>query len=580
MKASSISKFGRISLVLMGLLFLALQPGYAQSPVTATVDRASISSNELVMLTITVDVDTTSPRVTLPAMDKFTIITSSRSSQMSIVNGNISTRHVQRYLLRPLATGQLTIDPIEVEIDGQTYLTDPITIEVTDTPAVPPSAGSGGSERDLTNQTFFVEAEVDNPNPYLGEQVIYTHRLYSAFTSFSEPNYDLPRFTGFWTDDEPVVTQRHHQIEGRRFTVREVKIVLFPTRTGKLTIDETVVTSRSSLLSDGFILQTEPVDLEVKPLPDDAPPDFSGAVGLFTLDAEVSNNRAKVDEPITLLVIMTGQGNISTAPDPVWPDMPEWRVFDAQASTFTDFRDGHLIGRRVYERLMVPGVAGDFTIPPITYTYFDPQAGEYRTISTNPIEMTVEPGAGEPPPPLVIGANKEEIERLGADIRHIKPVPSILTLAEMPLTAQRGYWLLWGLPIFVWVVNRAWTRRQMYFKQNVGLARSLRAYKQARKSLAQARSSAQDPYLAAGHILNVYLSDKLNQPVVGLTQNVLTELLQSKNIDAGLVGRVHECLMESDLGRFGPGGSAPNHAQRLLDKTESLVTDLEEAFKS
>lgn len=584
MKTNDLSKIRYISLVLIILLLLFVQPGYAQSPVAATVDRTSMASNELVTLTVTIDVEAASPRVTLPVTDKFTTITSSRSSQMSIVNGNISTRYVYRYLLRPLETGQLTIEPIEVDIDGQIYKTDPITIEVSDVAASGQSpSGSnqqGSGDRDLSNQSFFVEAEVDNPNPYLGEQVIYTHRLYTAFTGFSEPNYDLPRFTGFWTNDEPIVTQRHHQISGRRFSVREVKIVLFPTRTGELTIDETVVTSRSSLFSDGFVLQTDPIEIEVKPLPDDAPPDFEGAVGLFTIDAEVSNDLAKVDEPITLLVILTGQGNISTAPDPLWPDMPEWRVFDAQANTLTDFRDSHLIGRRVYERLMVPGSAGTFTIPPITYTYFDPDAGEYRTIGTDPIEVTVEPGAGEPPPPVVIGVNKEEIERLGTDIRHIKPVPPVLTLAGTPLTAQTEYWLIWGVPILLLVANFAWSRRQTYLKRNRGLARSMRAYKRAKKLFAQARSNAQDPYIAAGQILNTYLSDKLNQPVTGLTQSALTNLLKSKNIKADLIERVHDCLMGSDMGRFGPGSSAPNHGQRLLDQTEALVADLEETFKS
>ena len=49
---------------------------------------------------------------------------------------------------------------------------------------------------------------------------------------------------------------------------------------------------------------------------------------------------------------------------PAWPDMPGWRTFDAAPKTISRIDDGLLIGRRTYERTLVPREAGDFTIPP------------------------------------------------------------------------------------------------------------------------------------------------------------------------------------------------------------------------
>lgn len=571
----------RVCIAFMAGLFLLTQTGHAQSqsPIEVSVDRTNISEDSYVTLRLTVQAEDR-PRVNLPTMDEFTTIRTSRGDQMTIVNGVVSQRYIYDYWLRPVSAGQLTIDPIEVVVDGQSYSTDPITIDVVTSAnqSVTPGQDDGNTGQGPTAD-FFVEAEVDNPNPYLGEQVIYTHRLFTAF-NISQPNYDFPRFTGFWAEDEPLVTQRTGQRDGRRFTVRETRIILFPTRVGPLQIDETVITARSGLFSSGFVLQTEPVELDVKPLPENAPDDFNGAVGLFTLESEVSNDQAKVDEPITMLAVLTGQGNISAAPDPEWPDMPEWRVFDAQSNTFTDFRSGKLIGRRVYERLMVPGSAGSFTIPPVTYTYFDPDAGEYRSVSSAPINLSVEPGSGEAPPPVVIGANKEEIERIGSDIRHIKPISPAITRADTPLMAQTGYWLAWGAPLLLLAVNFGWSRRQSYLKRNIGSTRSAQAYKRAKKAISEARRGNEDRYIASGQILTTFLADKLNEPVVGLTQDSLADLLTAKGLDTVLLDQVQDCLAESDMGRFGPGGNAPGHADRLLDKTEELIGYLEKTLTS
>lgn len=570
-------KMIRICLILIALFLATTTVGYGQqAPVRASVDRQALTENDLLTLTLTIDTESDTPRVTLPNMDVFTTVRTSRDSRMSIVAGVISRQYTYLYLLRPTQTGQLTIDPIVVTVDGQTYNTNPIQVEVT--------AGSGGATTpdgigtsQTENLEFFVEAEIDNPNPYLGEQVIYTHRLYTAFT-ISQPSYDLPRFTGFWAEEEPVATERIGRANGRRYTIRETRIILFPTRTGPLTIDETLITSRSSIFSAGFVLQTEPIDLVVKPLPEDAPEDFEGAVGLFTIEAEVSNNLANVDEPITLLVTLTGQGNISTAPEPNWPDMPEWRVFDAQASTFSDFRNGQLLGRRIYERLMVPGIAGNFTYPAISYTYFDPQEQEFRTVSSEPINLEVLPGSGQAVAPVVIGANKAEIERIGADIRHIKPAPTQLTTTAPALTSQMRYWSIWLGPVVLFALSFVWSRRRQYLRRNVALTRRTQALKRARQALSKARTQSPDLYIAAGQILNTYLADKFNQPVVGLTQDGLANLLRHSKIDDDLITRVRNCLVESDMGRFGPGGNEPDHAPKLLDRIERLITALEKAF--
>ncbi|MEM7034887.1 MAG: BatD family protein [Chloroflexota bacterium] len=570
-----------ISALIVALFLVMLQTGNAQSspPVRASVDRATVTENDLVTLTLTIDTESDTPRVSLPDSDTFTTVRTSRGSQMNIVDGVVSRQYTYHYLLRPLQTGQLTINAVEVTIDGQTYNTDPIVVDVTS--STPPTTGDTNtpstSEDPPQSLDFFVEAEVDNPNPYLGEQVVYTHRLYTAFR-ISQPNYDFPRFTGFWAEEEAILTERTGRANGRRYTIRETKVILFPTRTGPLKIDETIITSRSSIFNDGFVLKTEPIDLEVRALPSDAPADYDGAVGRFTLDVEIENSEVYVDDPLTMLVTLTGEGNVNTAPDPVWPEISEWRVFDAQVSGFSEFRNGLLLGNRVYQRLMVPGNAGNYTIPAIQYSYFDPKEQEFRTISSDPIEIKVLLRPGETAPPVVIGASKEEIERLGSDIRHIKPPPIQLSGAPIPLATQNSYWLTWLAPLVILAGGFAWSRRQQFVSRNKAVTRRTQAHKRAKRAISKARKSSPDLYIAAGQILNDYLADKFDQPVVGLTQDALAELLENNDIEQPLIEQVRACLVESDMGRFGPGGNEPDHAEKLLSRMERLIANLEKVF--
>jgi hypothetical protein len=270
----------KVCLILLLALFVWVEPGYAQAPITATVDSTSTSVYGLITLTVEINSDSTvPPDVVPPIFEKFNSLSNSRSWETSLVNGVLRTKYTYTYLLQPTEAGLLEIGPFSVELNNQSFTTDPITIEVSDNPNPQSSTPSGPPEAD-----FFVEAELDNPHPYLGQQVIYTHRFFSSISLFNDPFYDLPRFNGFWSQEEPVVTDRVHRVAGRRYNVREVKLVLFPTRTGPLTIDEAVVSSPGGVLNSGFSLVTEPIDVEVQPLPPDAPDGFDGAVGLFTLE--------------------------------------------------------------------------------------------------------------------------------------------------------------------------------------------------------------------------------------------------------------------------------------------------------
>ena len=112
----------------------------------------------------------------------------------------------------------------------------------------------------------------------------------------------------------------------------ELRTVLFPSLAGPVTIEPARITIPGGFFSSGAELQTQPVALDVKPMPPNAPPSFNGAVGQFTLSGNVDTTQSKVNEPITWEVTLSGWGNLNALPDPTWPDLPEWRSFESQAT--------------------------------------------------------------------------------------------------------------------------------------------------------------------------------------------------------------------------------------------------------
>jgi hypothetical protein len=569
-------------ILIIWLLWMALAvPLRAQqpAPITAHVDRTMLSVGETLNLTVTVNVagfNTSQPE--LPPMSGFETMGSSTSSQFNLTNGEMRATFSYIYRLRAVEAGEWTIDAISVMAGGSRYSTQPIKITVTEgalprvTAEAPADAMAPG---ELSGQDFFIEAEVDNESPYVGQAVTYTFRFYQAVNLFEQPFYDPPAFTGFWGEPQEDQGQYDVNAAGRLYRVTELYTVLFPTAVGSVTIEPARLTVPGSFFESDTRLETRPIDLEIKPLPDGAPADFAGAVGQYELTAEVDTPGAQVNQPVTLWVTLTGSGNLENLPDPDWPEMPNWRVFDSQATTNTEFRDGQINGSRVYERLLVPEKAGDAAIPPISYSFFDAQAGEYRTVSTQSIPLTVAPAEEEDAAVTVaVGPNKEEVAVLATDIRHLKPVPPVLNAGSAPLTAHALYWIGWGIPVLALAAAAIWQREARRRRQDPAWVRSVQAAGEARRAVQQAMQTAEDAFTAAGQILEDYLSDKLGQPTEGLTHEALASLLRQRGAETAVVQRVVAFRRQCEMGRYAPAAE-PVDGRPMLEQVAVLVAELE-----
>ena len=582
-------KFLFTTILTLLLLSVMALPALGQSPVTAEVDRNFLSTDDALVLTVTIDTGAgDAARPTLPTMNDFQILGSSSGTQITVVNGDMTVQETYSYSLRPLREGALVIDPVTVQINGQTYTTDPITVEVTQGTGQPQQGGSSGGAfptlpgfpnlnqmlpnmpgsqtqqldpsempTELEGQDYFIEAEVDHDNPYQGEELVYTFRFYQAGSLFDQPDYTAPSFTGFWSK-ELSDQQMNYSTEaaGRPYRVTELQTILVPTVTGEVTIDPAQLSIPGDFFSSGVDLQTQPITVSVQPLPQNAPDSFRGAVGQFEISAATDLTQAEVNDTVTMDVTIMGTGNLETMPDPVWTEGPEWRSFDSKATVNAQFVDGKLQGSRTYERVLLPTENGDLVLPAIEFSYFNPVTGQYETKSTEPItvQVTGDVGAGASLAPLDPGTAVPQNAATAAVNPVLRPIKSSAELsssAASALTGQTGYWLLWVVPLLLLVGHFSWKSYQQRRLDTADLRRSKSAAGKAKKALKEAQNAGLGQE-AAGPILTAYMEEKMNRPVAGLSHTQLVNLLSANGVDDDLSRRVQNCLMLSEMGRYAP----------------------------
>jgi len=471
----------------------------------------------------------------------------------------------QKALCRPRRLGTLKIGVTLIFWGLLLLLGQPLQAQTPPDEAVPPD--------------FFIETAVDNLTPYVGQQITYRLHRYQARDFPGQPHYEDRPFDGFL---ELPLLQRPTftaTIGGREYRVHPTFLALFPNRPGPFTIEPARLVIPDETAGTETIIQSEPVNLQVRPLPPGAPEHFNGAVGQFEIEAWFDQPAIEVNQPVNLNVEIRGTGNIERLLPPEIPSLEHWYMAGAlpmaQITTDLPLSKDTIEGTRRFQWPVAPTQAGEQFYPAIRFSYFDPLAGDYQSIRTDPIQILVRPSQAEstftsPAPGL-----KLQVQRLSVDIRHIKPVPATLTtqsnFASLPLI----YGLCAALPILA--VSGIWLWQQR--RQQAGTPRMRRqtARRQARKRLAAAQH-ASDAHTLVQQALTGYLADKLDRPIVSLTVDQLQRLFNQIQLDPRLAERIQALLARTEAGRFAPTTGQPETARTLIATARVLIDDLETFF--
>ncbi len=555
--------------------------------VEASADRTAATLDDAIRLDIMVRGPFQGrPELRAPELLDFRVASSGESQSYSIVNGQMSASYTFTFVLFPQHEGDLVVPAFVVFLKGQEHRTEPIRVQVSGQAQAPATGDAAGEAKDL-----FVVARVDKEKAYVNEQVLYTFYLYYA-VRVSNLNYTPPKFEGFWVEKLQEGEKQYHKIvNGRRYLVVEVSTAIFPTTSGTLDIEPSVlrlveIAERSfSFFDRGVerVLRSRPTTVEVLPLPAAGrPADFDGAVGEdLELASRLDRHEIPEGEPVTMTVTVSGSGNVRTFSKPRLPELPAFKTYDANSKS--DVRNlDRVTGTRTYEVVLVPRGPGEFAIPPVRLSYFDTRSDSYKTLQTEAQRVNATPVAGGTPQMAGQTPLQQDIEVLSTDISHIRTdVP--VSDAWMPLYARGIFMLLAPMPLLAVGAVALLQRRRQRFAADVALARSSRARAVARKRLAQAErllaeGKHQEFYAEAQRAVLQYVGDKLNAPVAGLTHAALRQQLDAAGANEDTRERLVQLLEHCDAARFAPGSFTPERMRSTLQEVESLVMAMEEGW--
>lgn len=574
------------------LLCLALGPAATAAGaqrLTATIDRTEATVDSQLRLTVTV-VNGGNAKPKLPALPDFDTISAGQTTQLQMVNGRTTASVRYDYLLAPKKTGTFTIPPVAVEIDGQRFTSQPITVRILEADRQP---------RDTRDA--FVNATVSTTEPYVGQQVIYTWRFFNR-VHFAEPQLDVPEFEGMLMESLGDVREYDATINGQHYRVNEFRRALFPQEEGKLTIPSTLLRLRVEVtdlrkrqrrspfdsifrrtITEPRVLRTEPIELTVRPRP--APPaEFSGLVGDFRLQAKISKQELQVGESATLTYTISGTGNAQMISEPQLPELPAFKIYDDQPTVNLNRLDSGLSGTKSYRKALVPLVPGELTLPPVSLSYFDVESGSYRTTRTPELTLRVRPAEGEEELRLTESmaptTGKVAVRILADDIL---PVHRGLDAVESPLpgSGSRARIAFFGAlvtPPLLFLGLLITHRRRERLALDAGWRRRRNALKTAREglaSLAQApdgRTAAHD----ASRVLRGYIGDKLGLEGHALTAAEAAAHLQAAGAEPEMAAEAEEILTRLEAIQYGATGGAVHDLQQeiegLLVRLETTLT--------
>ncbi|MDB5011227.1 MAG: hypothetical protein JWQ06_2016 [Mucilaginibacter sp.] len=438
-------------------------------------------------------------------------------------------------------------------------------------------------------------------NVYQGQQLTLTYRIYTRVGIVQSQVTKMPDLTGFWNED--VKTNMQQQVpwhvetyKGLKYNVADIKqIILFPEHAGNITIDpfSMAFIARIQAPARDFMEQffsgayndvkynakSTPVVVHVKPLPQAGKPDsFTGAVGKFTIDANIDKTHVKANEGLNYKVKISGSGNIKLLKTLNTNFPADFEKYDPKITdTVTELVSG-VSGTRFYNYLLIPRHQGDFTIDPVKFSYFNPATGRYVSLSTKSFKIKVDKGIAESNVTALSGADKQDVKLLAKDIRYIKTGDAGLSREDDEFYGSIGYYILLLSGPFAALAALAYRNWNQKNNSDIVKVKNRRAGKIAAKHLANAKNQLQAGntkafYEAVFKGLYGYLSDKLNISYADLDKDTIASALKARAVNERITGQLLETLDLCDMARYAPVTHISQ--QEVFEKAKNTINDIE-----
>ena len=565
----------------------------------SSVSASKIGLGQSIQLLLTVTGAQDVSAIDLNSIEGFTVRYLGPSTRVSIVNGQYSSSKSFIYSIFPTKVGKFTIPSFTINIQGKDYSTKPIEVEVVDNPVSPAEPGSPQEDAQSLKDRLYITFQLGKNEAYLNEKLPITIKMYVNDLSVRDVEFPSIDHVGFSIEDFSSPTQYSEMQNGRRYQVVEFKTTASPTRTGNLTLGPVrlncsllVKNSQDRSLGQGMydedffngffssyerhpvVVSTPHIEVRVLDLPKEGQPkDFSGAVGQFEFNASVSPQQVKVGDPITLKMIVKGSGNLKAVAMPEFIDT-RFKIYEPQVKEE---------GGKLLEQVIIPVSSEIKEIPALTFSYFDPASRQYQTLVQGPFSIQVEAAANQPEFKAIEFAqsNASAInEALGQDIIFIKDKPGSFIPAGFLLIRSFVFWLLFVIYGCVWAGCFIYYRLHTRLKIDEQFARRLKAPREAKKGLAQAKQ-----YLASGQAkefydqifktLREYLGNKLHVSSAGMTFAEAGSKLKERQAPEEVLSRIRHVFEVCDMVRYASARLSEQDMGAVFKDIEQIIDYLE-----
>ena len=592
--------------------------------VQALVNETTVGTEESVNYTLEVkgasfaDVETPDA----PGTEGLVLLQAIPSTQrnISFVNGVMEQSVAFQWSYRPVREGTASIQSATITAKGKTYQTEAIRIAVVPQSQRPqrrnptrrslldpfngrnqPSDDDAEPPSNVSDRDIFIRAIPSARRAYQNEQVTIEYQLF--FRNFIQPRHsrlaDSWDAEGFWREELDVEARpmpRSTVENGLRYNSIVLKrVAVFPTRTGALNVDplriETEVfapRSPGDPLSRFFSLRnpyetieraSPQVTIEARPLPGGAPESFQGAVGQFDMKAQVSRTEVDVGEPVEVTLRITGTGNLAMLEPPLLKSPGIFEAYEPDVNSVIESSGRRVRGNKTFTYLLVPRSNGTFEVPPIEFAFFDPAAGQYRTLSADPMTIRV---TGTTSTPLATSATADGLP-VDDIARPLTALADWKSLGQTPLYGSPWTYLALLAPLLLIGLTYAFRRHATRLATDTAFMRNRRAHPMVRKHLKQADALLQkdEPrafYEELERAVLGFIGDRLNIAELGLTRSQLDDRLAEAGLVPATRIELQQLLEACDAARFAP--NRPPHAQMetSLDQARGLIVALDAAF--
>lgn len=464
----------------------------------------------------------------------------------------------------------------------------------------------GENVNDKVKKNLFIKLDVGKTSCYVGEPIVASYKLYTRLRSESTIT-DAPSFNGFSVSEMELNNNNSAGVEkynGRDYNVYTLrKVQLYPLQAGTITLDPVVADNKVNFIkaeyagsqrgdmffdmmqnfadatspSDAIIeqhvtLQSKPVEITVKPLPDEnKPADFKGSVGNFTIQSSLQKNNITTDDAGNLKIVISGAGNIQllNAPKIIWPQGMDG--YDAKITDGIDKFSVPMKGSKTFTYPFTVSKAGTYTIPTVSFSYFDPALATYKTLFTQPLVVTITKGKGFPNSPYL----KNKIVEV--------PTSIINVLKNNAVYFIIGIVSLAGIIFWIFQINISDKKSKVITKpkdaSENNISKEEKAFvipesplEKAHQKLVEENSIAFYSILDAS--LKKYLSAKFKVPAEELNKKRINEELDKCNVGLGTSLRLSSLMDNIELNLYAPASNV-NHLKEVYEKASEVVSLLD-----